>query len=292
VSAFMDVLLVLRNQFIFVLPPGPQSALPVTTFPSISAATGQQPYTAAHPPERSSAAPPDQTKSQTNVTPTMYPHLTQPVFPRPTGPYDYWAYASQYSGQTQYPYSYNGYYPAPMVGGSQPYPYAYAQTYNQAQYRGGRIHWQQPYQGPHHSQGSGLVEQSQAGFAQSPQSSETVSQTATNRSYYRDKSQPTSAQSMTPNRSSGSQSTPGITQADTQQGGPEPSSSNTPVIPESFPSGAEGSDSKSISPKDLAGLASLQPAQIAEIEILRNNPQLRDMLASWATVDQAKPQPS
>ena len=243
----------------------------MTTFPSILAATGQQPYIAAQSP----TMPPDQTKTQTNATPTptMYAPLTQPIYPRPAGPYDYWAYASKYSGQTQYPYSYSGYYPPPMVGGAQTYPYTYAQTYNQAQYRGGRLHWQQPYQGPSQSQGFGHV---QAGSAQSPQSSEMGSQTATNNnSYYRDRSQPTNGQSMTPNLSSGVQSTSQSSHADSQQGSSNSSSNNTPAI------------SESIFPKDLAGLASMEPAQITEI--LRSNPQLRDMLVSWAMIDQAKP---
>ncbi|KIM44364.1 hypothetical protein M413DRAFT_379857 [Hebeloma cylindrosporum] len=279
-------------------PERPQSALPVTTFPSVLAATGQQPHTATHSP----TTPPEQTKSQTNATPTMYAPLTQPMYPRPTGPYDYWTYASKYSGQTQYPYSYTGYYPAPMSGGSQPYPYTYAQTYNQAQaqYRGGRLHWQQPYQGPSQSQAMDAFGQFQAGgsgSAQTPQSSEmVVSQTVTNNSYYRDRSQPTSSQFVTPNpSSSGVQSVPHdqLNRAGSHQGGSSSSaSSSTPVIPESFPGGAglsSGSQSM-ISPKDLAGLASMQPAQITEI--LRSNPQLRDLLVSWATVDQGKPLPS
>ena len=269
--------------FSFLLP-GPQSALPVTTFPSVLAATSQQPHTAAHSPTTA----PDQTKSQTNAAPTMYAPLTQPVYPRPPGPYDYWAYASKLSGQTQYPYSYSGYYPPPMAGGSQPYPYAYAQTYNQAQYRGGRLHWQQPYQGPPPSQGMVTFGHFQPGSAQSPPNSEIGSQTTTNNSYYRDRSQPTSAESVTPNASSGVQSTPQLNHADSQPGGSDSSSSNAPVISESFPSGGAGSsESQSISPKDLVELASMQPAQISEI--LRNNPQLRDMLVSWATMDQAKP---
>jgi len=220
----------------------------------------------------------------------MYAALTQPLYPRPAGPYDYWAYASKFSGQTQYPYSYAGYYPAPMAGGSQPYPYAYAQTYNQAQYRGGRLHWQQPYHGPPQSQGMGASGHFQPGSAQSPPSSETGSQTTTNTSHYRDRSQPTSAQSMTPNpSSSGVQSTPQLNHADSQQGGSSFSSSNTPAIsiPESLSSGGGSSESQSTSPKDLAGLASMQPEQISEI--LRSNPQLHQMLMSWATTDQAKP---
>jgi hypothetical protein len=40
-------------------------------------------------------------------SPTMYAPLTQQIY-RPTGPCDYWTYASTYSGQTQYPYSYTG----------------------------------------------------------------------------------------------------------------------------------------------------------------------------------------
>ena len=280
----MGVQLVRGNQFLFFPLPGPQSVLPVTTFPSVLAATGQQPHTAAHSP----STPPDQTKSQTNAAPTMYAPLTQQIYPRPTGPYDYWAYASKYSGQTQYPYSYTGYYPAP-AGGSQAYPYAYAQTYNQAQYRGGRLHWQQPYQGPPPSQGMNGFEHFQPGSAQSPPSSEMESQTTTINSHYRDRSQPTSAQSMTPNSSSGVQSTPLLNHADSQQGASDSSSSNTPAISisESSSNGGGSSESQSISPKDLAGLASMEPAQISEI--LRHNPQLRDMLVSWATMEQTKP---
>ena len=95
---------------------------------------------------------------------------------------------------------------------------------------------------------------------------------------------------MTPNpSSSGVQSTPQLNHADSQQGGSSFSSSNTPAIsiPESLSSGGGSSESQSTSPKDLAGLASMQPEQISEI--LRSNPQLHQMLMSWATTDQAKP---
>ncbi|KAH9475449.1 DNA damage-responsive transcriptional repressor RPH1 [Psilocybe cubensis] len=133
------------------VPPG---AMPVTTFPSVLAATAsQQSYASAgaYPASMSATSTSEASKAVTSgaatpVTTSYQPHA---------GPYDYWAYVS--AAQAQYPYGYPGYYANPATsattgptsaanagasGSRQPQPqqvhynpYSYAHAYNAAQYR-------------------------------------------------------------------------------------------------------------------------------------------------------------
>ncbi|KAF8152302.1 JmjC domain, hydroxylase-domain-containing protein [Crassisporium funariophilum] len=256
----------------------PASALPVTIFPSVAAATGQptvSPYLG-----NPSAVPLDTSTVQANTTMKQhYGSSTQYMYPAHTGPYDYWTYASQYSGQGHYPYAYNGYYPNPMAGASQHYnPYSYAQAYNQNQYRGGQLHWQQPYQGPPQPQGSGATSEFSAGSTQLPPNAQGSSQTSTPQSYYRP-SIPPPMESVQPS-DEGKLASPDVAGEGTSSTAPQ--LPNAPAAPFPIPT-ATGPDPESVY-KDLAALSSLQPSQIADI--LRSNPQLRDIV--WAAVDQAK----
>ncbi|KAF8966802.1 hypothetical protein BDZ97DRAFT_1756391 [Flammula alnicola] len=262
---------------IAVEPERTPSALAVTTYPSVLAATSQQSFAGSAYPSSSSTTPVQQTQS--SVTPNMlatmshqYAPQTQSMYPPRTGPYDYWTYAAQYSGQTPYQYPYSGYYPNAMAGGSQHYtPYSYPQAYSQAQYRGGQLNWQQPYQGP-----SNQPENVDSGSGQ-PQFTRPTPQTTANPSYYRDRSQTTNPSSNS--SSAGNIPTPPLQPSQQNPAGTASSPLNNAGTGPEF-----DLQQHAVAIKDLAALSSLQPSQIADI--LCSNPQLCDIVR--AAIDQAK----
>jgi hypothetical protein len=202
------------------------------------------------------------------------------MYPLRTGPFEYWAYASQYNSQanqTQYPYTYNGYYPTQMAGIAQHYnPYTYTQSYSQNQNRNGQLNWQQPYQGPlaqegiSMTQGTGTIHRFRLGSSQSPSGMPTPAQTSTQQIHYRSQS------NHLPPTSSGQ---PAV---DTASKSPN---IDEPVAAKPSPSSTGPLEQDSIR-KDLSVLSSLQPSQIAEI--LCNNPEIQGIV--WAAVDQAMAQ--
>ncbi|KDR66167.1 hypothetical protein GALMADRAFT_259628 [Galerina marginata CBS 339.88] len=256
----------------------PPSALPVTTYPSVLAATSQQPYSMHHPGNSSATAsePPAVSTNSNTAANQQFAPQTQHMYPPRTGPYDYWTYAaaSQFNGQMQHPsYPYGGYYPTQAAGGPQQYiPYNFnTQSYNSAQYRNSQLNWQQPYQGPPLAgPGPGPIEQSGSGSGQVPQIPQMAEQTPINHSYYRDDSQPTT----TPGSSNSSNNvTPGQNLQDGQNGNSattstEPSSNN--VNPQQLATPAPNQQ------KPIMDLSSLDAAQI--VEMFRTNSQLRDMV--------------
>ncbi|KAF9005231.1 JmjC domain, hydroxylase-domain-containing protein [Cyathus striatus] len=142
------------------------SVVPVTTYPSVSAATATCPSssfqdisTPASLASTSSVTSTSQTPAQSNATSTRYGALSQQyLYP---SQYNYWAYGgqpSQYSATpAPYAYGHNGYYQnagATQGSSQQLNSFPYPQAYNQAHFRGGQLNWQQPYQGP---QGSGAT---------------------------------------------------------------------------------------------------------------------------------------
>lgn len=205
-----------------------------------------------------------------------------------TGPFDYWAYASQYgsqANQTQYPYTYNGYYPTQTAGITQHHnPYTYLQTYNQNQTRNNSLNWQRPYQGPSAqegismAQGTGTIHRFRLGpSSQSPSSSAQTSSSTQQQSHCQSQSN-----QLTPSTSS---EQPAALDDD-----PTTSESLNNNIEKSSAAAAEPSTSNMAGlveqvsvHKDLSVLSSLQPSQIAEI--LCNNPELQSIV--WAAVDQA-----
>lgn len=218
-----------------------------------------------------------------------YSGTTPYMYPLRTGPFDYWAYASQYSSsqanQTQYPYTYNGYYPTQMAGTAQHHnPYAYTQTYNPNQNLNNQLNWQRPYQGLSVAPKEGISMaqgSSSTGtmhrFRLEPSRSGTQSQTQTSTQ------QPSHSRSSPSNQlSSTSSEQPGAPTTseslNTEKAAAEPSTSTS--------NAGEPVDQVSSIHKDLSVLASLQPSQIAEI--LYNNPEIQGILL--AAVDRAMAQ--
>ena len=261
-----------------------QCALPVSTFPSVVAATSQQ------PPKPTESLPVAAQTSSAVVTTgkTVNPQCsgtTPYMYPLRTGPFDYWAYASQYSNrgnQTQYPYTYNGYYPTQIAGTSQHYnPYTYTQSYTQNQSRNSQLNWQRPYQGPlmtqegiSMAQGTGTIHRFQS--SQPPPSSDipTPAQTSTQEP---PANHPPSTSSAQPTPEPTSEST----NTEKQPSAAEPSTTTTTTTSNNSPP-----EQVSSVHKDLSVLSSLQPSQIAEI--LCNNPEIQGIV--WAAVDKAMAQ--
>ncbi|KAF8804210.1 jumonji superfamily protein [Phlegmacium glaucopus] len=254
------------------------SALPVSTFPSM-AATSRQPPRPGNPGSLP-AAPTSSTVVTTGKTVNQQYSGTAPyMYPLRTGPFDYWAYASQYSSQanqTQYPYTYNGYYPTQMAGITQHYnPYTYTQSYSQNQNGNGQLNWQQPYQGPpvgqegiSMAQGTGTIHRFRLGSSKSPSGMSTPAQASTQQLYY---------PSQSNHLPSTSSSQPAAVDAASKSLNVEKSLAAEPSTSSARPL-EQGS-----AHKDLSVLSSLQPSQIAEI--LCNNPEIQGMM--WAAVDQA-----
>ena len=231
--------------------------------------------------------------------------ITPYMYSLRTGPFDYWAYASQYSNsqanQTQYPYTYNGYYPptTTTAGIAQHHnPYTYTQTYNPNQNQNNQLNWQRPYQGPSAqegvsiAQGTGTMHRFRLGpSGQSPSGRQSPAQS----------SSISSAQQQSHRQLSSSSSN----QLSSSTSSEQPAALDNPITSESLDNnqkssatttaaaaaGAEPSTSsiaaeivKQVSVhKDLSGLSSLHPSQIAEI--LCNNPEIQSIVL--AAVDQA-----
>ena len=254
--------------------------MPVSTFPSVAAATSQQPPNPTDHGNLSPATPTSSTVVTTSTTVNPQQSTTTPyMYPLRTGPFDYWAYASQYSSQgnqSQYPYAYNGYYPTQMTGRAQHYnPYTYTQSYSQNQSRNSQLNWQRPYQGPptaqqgnSMAQGAGMIHRFRLGPNQPPSAIPTPTQTSTQQSHYR-------SQSKNPPSTSSEQ--PAV----------EPTF-EPPKTENEKPSAVELSSQGALEQvssihMDLSVLSSLQPSQLAEI--LCNNPEIQGIV--WAAVDQA-----
>jgi len=215
-----------------------------------------------------------------------------------TGSLDYWAYASQYSGQanqTQYPYTYNGYYPTTQMGGyriAQHYnPYTYTQAYsNQHQNRNSQLNWQRPYQGPSAqegismTQGTGTVHRFRldpSNPSDRPSAAQTSSSSSSQQQQQQQQSQSQSNQSAPPSTSSKQPDPPTTSESLINRN--EKSSAAAAVEPPISVSNVMGLVEQVSVHKDLSVLSSLQPSQIAEI--LCNNPEIQSIV--WAAVDQA-----
>ena len=288
---------------------GIQSVAPVTTFPSVSAATGQQTYAAPYP--ASSSAPPiDKPTTQANASrPTSsavilnhqpYGTSTQFMYPQTTGSYSYTQFAP-YSGTTPYgavgqtPYS-QGYHGASvaMASASQPLAqysqYGYGQPYMHPQFRGGQLHWQQPYQGPlvqpfmvgpqvQHGprpiQPSQSTEPSQPSPVMQPLV-DSNGAASVHQSHYRDH-----VQQRQPNHQPRSQP-PLPSKASTDQ---KPALT-TPQPGSTVASTSADPDTVSVPHVSQAqSVLDLPPAQLTEL--LRANPQLRDMMQAAIGQSQA-----
>ena len=234
---------------------------------------------------------------QTNFDNRYTAASSLPYVPPRVAPYDYWAYSSQQAqyaaaAQSAYGYSYNGYYPTSVAGGSQGYnPYSYAPNYTPSQYREAQLNWQQPYQGPQ-------------GHASSSQTQEHYRMGATHQQMTHPPSSTQPPSSTVPDQpstlnqaSASSSSTPDlrlnnlsqqqqVSEVPCIQQGAQPTVEMSTTLPTSAPTvlPAGVSSQEASAYQDLAALSSLQPSQIAEI--LRNNSQLRDIV--WAAVDQSK----
>jgi len=247
-----------------------QCALPVSTFSSVAAATSQQPPRPNDPGSLPTVSANSTVVTTGTTVNQQYSGTTPYMYPLRTGPFDYWGYASQYSSQanqTQYPYTYNGYYPTQMTGIAQHYnPYTYTQSYSQNQNRNGQLNWQQPYQGPSMAQegmsmaqGAGTIHRFRLAPSQSPSGMATPAQPSTQPSNHLPS---TSVEQSAVDATSKSPNTEKLLAA--EQGSLEQASAH----------------------KDLSVLSSLQPSQIAEI--LCNNPEIQGIV--WAAVDQAMAQ--
>lgn len=233
---------------------------------------------------------------QTNLGNRYTAASSLPYVPPRAGTYDYWTYSSQQAqyaaAQSAYGYSYNGYYPTPVAGGSQGYnPYSYAQNYTPSQYREAQLNWQQPYQGPQGHAGSSQTQDCYRMGASHQQMTQPPSST-------RPPSSTVPGQLSTLNQASASSSStpdPRLNNLSQQQQvsavpcihqGAQPTVAMSTAPPTSAPTVVPTSvtSQEASAYQDLAALSSLQPSQIAEI--LRNNPQLRDIV--WAAVDQSK----
>jgi hypothetical protein len=220
------------------------------------------------------------------------------MYPLRTGPFDYWAYASQYSNsqanQTQYPYTYSGYYPTQTAGIAQHHnPYTYTQTYIQNQNRSNQFNWQRPYQGPSAqegvsmAQGTGTLHRFRLGPSNQSPSSQSPAQTS-------------SSTQQQPHCQSSSNQLPSSTSSEKPAALDVPNTSESlndieksSATPAAAAIAAQSSTTssdvvegivKQVSVhKDLSVLSSLQPSQIAEI--LCNNPEIQSIV--WAAVDQA-----
>jgi len=259
---------------------GPVGALPVITYPSVTAATT---YPTAYLGSLSFKPPVQPTASGSSQAPQAAMYA-----PR-TGSYDYWAYAAQYTGQVPYA-NYGGYYAQPPTAGSSQAPsthnpYAYVtQTYNSAaQHRGTHLNWQQPYQGPPQqtqSENSTVPEGSASGQPSQAEGSSTTEKPAATTPLPRVLS--SIPPSIAPSDSSNNP-TPQLSRENSQLG--------EPSMPSQSASSSDSTPESSVMAQyppsvyhELAALSTMQPEQIAEI--LRNNTHLRDIV--WAAVDQAK----
>lgn len=218
-----------------------------------------------------------------------------PYVPPRVNTYDYWTYSSQQAqyaaaAQSAYGYSYNGYYPAPVAGGSQGYnPYSYAQNYGQSKYREGQLNWQQPYQGPQGHAGSSQTQDyyrmgaSHQQMTQPPSSTQPVNSTVPDQLSTLNQASASSSSTPDPRVNTLSQQQQ-VSEVPYIQQGAQPTGgmSSATTAPTVLPAGVLTQEASAY--QDLAALSSLQPSQIAEI--LRNNPQLRDIV--WAAVDQSK----
>lgn len=204
----------------------------------------------------------------------QYSGTTPYMYPLRAGPFDYWAYASQYrsqANQTQYPYTYNGYYPTQMAG------IAYTQSYSQNQNGNGQLNWQQPYQGPSvaqegtsMAQGTGSIHRFRLGSGQSPSGMPTPTQISTQLLHSRSQS------NHLPSTSSGQPAVDATSKS---------LNIEKPLTAE--PSASDARPPEQVSAhKDLSVLSSLHPSQIAEI--LCNNPEIQGLVR--AAVDQAMAQ--
>ena len=219
------------------------------------------------------------------------------MYPLRTGPFDYWTYASQYSNsqanQTQYPYTYSGYYPTTQTAGIAQHhnPYAYTQTYYQNQNRSNQFNWQRPYQGPSTqegvsmAQGTGTLHRFRLGpSSQLPSSGQSPAQ-ASSSTQQQPNCQSTSSSNQLPSSEKPAALDDPITSEPLNNNTGK--SSATPAAATAGPSASsnvvEGIVEQVSVHKDLSVLSSLQPSQIAEI--LCNNPEIQGIV--WAAVDQA-----
>ena len=224
------------------------------------------------------------------------------MYPLRTGHLDYWAYASQYSNsqanQTQYPYTYSGYYPTTQMAGIAQHhnPYAYTQTYIQNQNRINQLNWQRPYQGASAQegvsmpQGTGTLHRFRLDpSSQSPSSGQTPAQASSSSTQQQPHCQSSSNQ-LPSSTSSEKPATPGDTIASEplnnnieKKSSATPAAAEAAAVPSTGGNTVEGIVQQVSVHKDLSVLSSLQPSQIAEI--LCNNPEIQSIV--WAAVDQA-----
>ena len=270
---------------------GPVQCSPVSTFPSVTAATSQQrlqPTGHENLPAATSSS--TTVTTGTTVNPQHFGGTTPYMYPMRTGPFDYWAYASQYSNQAQYPYTYNGYYPTTQTAGIAQHhnPYTYTKTYNQNQNRNNQFNWQRPYQGPSAQegvsmgQGTGTIHRFRLGpgpSSQSPSGRKSPEQTSSTQEQSHCQSQPNQQPPST------SSEQPALDVPTTSESLNNVEKSSAPAAPaESITCSNERRLVEQVSVhKDLSTLSSLQPSQIAEI--LCNNPEIQSIV--WAAVDQA-----
>jgi hypothetical protein len=244
--------------------------------------------------DNSSSTPapaPQTTAGGTTGAPSMVAMLSHQyspqvqLYPPPTGSHNHWTYAVQYGTQT-YPYPRSEYYPTSSATGgsttSAPHyrPFSYVQPYNQAQYRGGQLNWQQPYQGPP-AQASSTPPALQASTSGSDAQLSTSQQMpGTSQSYYRDASQSTTS-TAAPVSTITSTSSP--CESPSTYANVEASATAASSL---LPTSTEQDHSAAI--KELAALSPQETARIAEY--LSGMPELRD--AVNAAVMRAKQQMS
>jgi len=201
------------------------------------------------------------------MTSTTYPYGAA------AGAFDYWAYAQQQArlaGQFGYPYGYTGYYPYPpgqnFYGVPQTYPPGTA-----GQYRNGQLQWQQPYQGP---------APSQEPDENSPAAPQTGSESSSA------SSGPLASNSATAGATIGgstSTESAGPTLSPVPAPSPpSPSSATTPKLPDGTAKALTADPAtKQAAVND--GSTTTAPALLTAEqlnEVLRNNPQLRDLVCA------------
>ncbi|KAL0948093.1 hypothetical protein HGRIS_010714 [Hohenbuehelia grisea] len=267
--------------------------LPVVTYPSVSAATSANSYTApsAQPPNPSppiastSTATPSHSSAEV-LTPQTYPNLKFNATP-----YDYWPYQgaqTPFIGPSAaaagtYPTAFAFYGQPAGAGVGVPLPqynaYMYAQN---GSYRGGQLHWQQPYQGP----------QTTAGANQSPPDGQ-AQPSLIAESFPTHTAGPTAGEAQSLQSPQGSQpmeeqSASAIATPTSSTPVPVPAAASSSSTTEAQPT-TSGSSSTEAIHTALQELTSLPPDKI--VEVLRNNPALRDVVLaaydSQKTVDNA-----
>lgn len=146
----------------------------------------------------------------------------------------------------------------PQIQPYPPYGYAHPSQVQPQHYRGGQLHWQQPYQGPP----AGPSGPTQGPYAQPQQSVRTSSNPPTGNT-----STPTPQPQNT--NTTGNAGAQGQTQ-------PTPPSQNQPTPPQQSQSQNQPQTESEVTADNLRKLAAMEPAQISAL--LHDNPALRDIV--------------